>query len=113
MAPISMMQMLVKTREAGFAALLISGVMGVGALHAQTLATPGAEEEVRWTLPPPPRSLTAPAPVAPASAPVRAEAPNPFGGAPVMQQAAPAPMEPDVRPSPICKVPALMVVAPA
>ena len=93
MAPISMMQMLVKTREAGFAALLTSGVMGVGALHAQTLATPGAEEEVRWTLPPPPRSLTAPAPVAPASAPVRAEAPNPFGGAPVMQQAAPAPME--------------------
>ena len=89
MASISMMKMLIKTRKSGFAALLITGVMGAGALQAQTPSTPGAEDEVRWTLPPPPRSLTAPAPVAPA----RIEAQNPFGGAPVMQQAAPAPME--------------------
>ena len=93
MASISMMKMLIKTRKSGFAALLITGVMGAGALQAQTPATPGAEDEVRWTLPPPPRSLTAPAAVAPAAAPARTEAPNPFGGAPVMQQAAPAPME--------------------
>ena len=99
MAAIRMMQMLARTRGAGFAALLISGVLGAGALHAQTVAPTGADEEVRWVLPPPSHLLTTPAPVAPAPvartpAPARTEAPNPFGGSPVMQHAAPAALEP-------------------
>jgi hypothetical protein len=114
MASISMMKMLIKTGQTGLAALVITGAMGASALQAQTPAPSGAEEDVRWVLPPPPRSLTTPAPVAPAapppiiSAPARTETPNPFGGAPVMQQAAPAALEPPSFLAPPSALPAAM-----
>jgi hypothetical protein len=54
MASISMMKMLIKTGQTGLAALVITGAMGASALQAQTPAPSGAEEDVRWVLPPPP-----------------------------------------------------------
>jgi hypothetical protein len=83
--------MLIKIREAALAGLLIAATMGASALQAQTAAPQKDEEEVRWVLPPPPHLSAAPTqPQAPAPeiAATPAEAPNPFGGAPVTRPAA-------------------------
>ena len=99
MAPIRPGFMLKLIRETSLAAALLSGTLAPSALHAQTAAQPGDDEEVRWTLPPPSHLLTKPAPVtAPVAVePARTETPNPFGGAPIMLQATPAaPEQPSI-----------------
>ena len=100
MAPIRPGFMLKLIRETSLAAALLSGILAASALHAQTAAQPGDDEEVRWTLPPPSHLLTKPAPITTAPVavePARTETPNPFGGAPVMLQAAPAtPEQPSI-----------------
>ena len=110
MAPIRPGFMLKLIRETSLAAALLSGTLAPSALHAQTAAQPGDDEEVRWTLPPPSHLLTKPAPVtAPVAVePARTETPNPFGGAPIMLQAThAAPEQPSIL-APVATLPSTL-----